>query len=207
MTEALRLCGMVGRMQLKPGSVVVFEGLDATGKSTQLDRLGARSWDEPAPMFVHMPSGLTTITSQIYQLTETAKLQTPLGRQLLHLSCHAENMEALLAARDRGGLVLDRWWWSTVAYGWYGGGLHETVPTEVFRGVIDAVWSAVVPEVVFAFLEPFNDDPWNLPEVRAGYEALVAEHLDAAVRVPQASPDQVAAFIEGELRTRGIMTD
>ena len=38
-------------------------------------------------------------------------------------STHAENINALVQARRRCGVVLDRWWWSTVAYGWFGGRL------------------------------------------------------------------------------------
>jgi thymidylate kinase len=106
-------------MRMRPGSVVVFEGLDRTGKSTQLERLSGLSWKPPGPVFAHMPSGLTSLTSSIYTVTEHEDISSPLARQLLHLACHAENMHALVAGSSQGGLVLDRWWWSTMAYGWY----------------------------------------------------------------------------------------
>lgn len=48
---------MRGETTLRPGVIVVFEGLDATGKSTQLALLQGRLTGEPRPVFAHMPSG------------------------------------------------------------------------------------------------------------------------------------------------------
>jgi dTMP kinase len=110
-------------LRLRPGALVVLEGLDRTGKSTQRNRLAELTWANPTPVFTHMPSGLTSLTADIYHLTEKAVIQSAWARQLLHLACHAENMPAIADARNHGGVVLDRWWWSTVAYGWYAGQL------------------------------------------------------------------------------------
>lgn len=71
-------------MRLLPGSLVVFEGLDKTEKSTQVNALSSLAWDSPAPLRTHMPSGLVSLTESIYQLTETAQIHSPLARQLLH---------------------------------------------------------------------------------------------------------------------------
>ena len=111
------------RLSLRSGSLVVFEGLDRSGKFTQLSALTQLSWAELAPVFTHMPSGLTDLTKGVYRLTEDTPINSPLAWQLLHLACHAENIDAVSQARDSGGVVLDRWWWSTVAYGWHGAGL------------------------------------------------------------------------------------
>jgi hypothetical protein len=71
-------------------------------------------------------------------------------RQLLHIACHAENIRPLADARVRHALFLDRWWWSTVAYGWYGAGLAMSGLNEsVFFGLIESVWSAQQADVVF----------------------------------------------------------
>jgi thymidylate kinase len=51
--------------------MVVLEGLDRSGKSTQMRRLQRLPWLEPAPMFIHMPSGVASLTQSIYRLTET----------------------------------------------------------------------------------------------------------------------------------------
>src|SRR5258708_36870334 len=109
-------------VRLRPGTLIVLEGLDRTGKSPQADALKALRWAEPAPVFAHMPSGLTALTGEIYRLTEHTPITSPLARQLLHLACHAENIDTLARARQTSGVVLDRGWWSTVAYGWSRGG-------------------------------------------------------------------------------------
>lgn len=40
-------------MPLRPGTLVVFEGLDKTGKTTQRDALQAAAWDPPGPLVTH----------------------------------------------------------------------------------------------------------------------------------------------------------
>ena len=149
---------MNAQFTFMPGSVVVFEGLDGAGKSTQLDLLSRRDWGGHPPAVAHMPSGLTGLTSSIYRVTEDEPIDSPLARQLLHLACHAENMPALVSAAAAGGLVLDRWWWSTMVYGWYAHGEGLGVGLDVFRALIDAVWSRVTADVVFLFETPFVQD-------------------------------------------------
>src|SRR5205814_6354238 len=112
-------------LRLTPGSVIVFEGLDRAGKSTQLSML-ARVVEPSSAELVHMPSGTTPFTQGVYSLLERGELVSGLARQLAHLACHAENHQALVAATEVKALVLDRWWWSTVAYGWYGGPVRQS---------------------------------------------------------------------------------
>lgn len=112
-------------LTLRPGTLVVFEGLDRVGKLTQVDALRELNWGAPAPTFAHMPSGSSSLRQAIYRLTEREAIDSPLCRQLLHLACHAESQPFLRAARASGGLILDRWWWSTVAYGWATGALAD----------------------------------------------------------------------------------
>jgi hypothetical protein len=65
--------------RLRPGSLIVFEGLDRSGKSTQVKRLSALDWAAPGPRFTHMPSGMTDLTSSIYSLTENRQISSPAG--------------------------------------------------------------------------------------------------------------------------------
>src|SRR5690349_5361670 len=65
-------------LQLRPGSLIVFEGLDRSGKSTQIKRLSALDWAVPGPGFIHLPSGLTDLTRNIYTLTENSQISSPL---------------------------------------------------------------------------------------------------------------------------------
>lgn len=100
-------------LQLRPGSLIVLEGLDRSGKSTQMNRLSALDWSEPRPGFTHMPSGMTDLSTEIYALTENKQISSPLARQLLHVACHAENIGPLADTRAQHGLFLDRWWWTS----------------------------------------------------------------------------------------------
>jgi hypothetical protein len=77
----------------------VFEGLDRSGKSTQIKRLSALGWAMPGPEFIHMPTGMTDLTRNIYALTENSQISSPLARQLLHMACPAENIGPIAEAR------------------------------------------------------------------------------------------------------------
>ena len=195
-------------MHLRPGALVVLEGLDRTGKSTQMSALQELRWDDPVPVFAHMPSGLTDLTQAIYRLTEAERIASPLARQLLHLACHAENLGPLDLARRERAVVLDRWWWSTMAYGWYAGRVAEHgVDEALFRDLIGTVWAGQQADVVFLFTTPYERDGHNRSEVHEAYELLAAEHPDLTVRVPRLSPVETTAFLVSALRERRISTE
>lgn len=184
---------------------MVLEGLDGAGKTTQVERMKEWGWERP-PTFAHMPSGLTPLTEAIYDITEKQSIGSPLARQLLHLACHAENMDALVAGRDTDGLILDRWWWSTVAYGWFGAQLADTGVDEAsFMGLIGSVWSAVTADVVLVFSNSYTGDPLNLRRVRDGYAQLLNTAGDSAVEIPAADPDRTTDTILQALRERDLL--
>ena len=193
-------------LHLRPGSLIVLEGLDRSGKSTQIKRLSALDWAVPGPRFTHMPSGMTDLTRNIYSLTENSQISSPLAHQLLHIACHAENIGPIADARVRHGLFLDRWWWSTVAYGWYGAGLAGSgLNRSVFFGLIDSVWSGQQADVIFLFMTPHESDRLNRDEVRSGYAALAAGHEAITVAVPPVDPDETTDFILASLRARELL--
>jgi dTMP kinase len=193
-------------LHLRPGSLIVLEGLDRSGKSTQIKRLSTLDWAEPRPGFTHLPSGMTDLTKDIYSLTENSRIRSPLARQLLHIACHAESIGPIADARIRHGLFLDRWWWSTVAYGWYGAGLARSGLNEsVFFGLIESVWSAQQADVVFLFMAPHENDWLNRDEVRSGYAALAEAHEAMTVAVPSAGPEETTGFILASLRARELL--
>lgn len=193
-------------LHLLPGSLIVFEGLDRSGKSTQVKRLSALDWTVPGPRFTHMPSGMADLTRDIYSLTENRQISSPLARQLLHVACHAENIGPIADARVRHGLFLDRWWWSTVAYGWYGAGLARSGLSEsAFFGLIESVWSGQQADVIFLFMTPHENDSLNRDEVRSGYAALASEHNAITVTVPPVGPGETTDFILASLRARELL--
>ncbi|MET9090203.1 hypothetical protein ABZX77_51595 [Streptomyces sp. NPDC004237] len=194
-------------MRLVSGTLVVLEGLDRSGKSTQRAALDRLPWVDPKPLFMHLPSGQSRFTEGVYRLTEEAPISSALARQLMHLACHAENINTLSEARAGGGAVLDRWWWSTVAYGWYGAHLAEQgLDEDTFLGMIDLVWSGQPADVVFLFTTPHEADALNREPVRAGYRRLAAEHSAITVEVPAANPAATTDFLLATLRERGLVT-
>jgi dTMP kinase len=198
---------VTAELYFQPGSLVVFEGLDRSGKSTQLKRLSRLNWAAQGPLFVHMPSGLTALTKRIYALTENENIRSPLGRQLLHLACHAENIASIAEARIQHGLILDRWWWSTVAYGWYAGHLAASgVSESAFLGMIKSIWSGQAADLLFLFMKPFENDELNREEVRSGYMALAKEHPSTTVVVPPGDPEATTGFVLGNLRDRELLS-
>ncbi len=188
----------------RAGAFLVLEGLDATGKSTQLHRLGERL---SGVLTTHQPSGATAVGQTVYELAENATIQSPLARQLLHLASHAEHYRTEIRPALLGGAVLmDRCWWSTVAYGWYGTDLGTIVDLETFLKVAQLPAEGLMPDMVFVFLDPWRADPHNMPSVRDGYESLLERYADRAVRVPPVDASATTTFILDVLEERGLVT-
>ncbi len=191
---------------LKRGSVIVMEGLDKAGKSTQIDRL--RSELEPASTrFAHMPSGFARFSKDVYDILEDSDRRpvSGLAQQLAHLACHAENMPTLAESTRTGALVLDRWWWSTLAYGWYSGALEGAgFSQSQFESLVKNVWAPITPSVVFVFRTPHELDANNRDGVAVGYTTLLAEHHEIGIAIPDLNPDETTEFILHELGSRGL---
>ncbi len=193
---------------IRPGAVIVFEGLDRTGKSTQLERLRS-AVGNGSTVFAHMPSGFTPFTKGVYMALEGATIEerptSGLAQQLAHLACHAESIRELERAVETQSLVLDRWWWSTLAYGWYGGSVEQSGLSEgSFRELIKTIWAPIVPSIVFVFLEPHHVDGNNTEGVEAGYRALIEDHSDLAVVVPSGSEESTYTLVTESLIERGL---
>ncbi len=191
-------------LRLSPGNVVVFEGLDKAGKSTQLQMLKTRV-EEPYARFAHMPSGETAFSQGLYQVLEQDPPSSGLARQLAHLACHCENMPDLVHAAQSHTLVLDRWWWSTMAYGWYAGDVKETGISETaFRELIAQIWAPITASMVFLFLAPHEEDPNNVADVALGYRQLAAQQPAITVMVPTMPPTDTHEYVVTQLRRTGI---
>ena len=193
-------------LALRPGVLVVLEGLDKTGKTTQREEL--RSMLDPeSVVFAHMPSGFVPFTTRVYDALE-ADSEGPtsgLAQQLAHLACHAESINHLVKAVGSKALVLDRWWWSTLAYGWFGGPVKESGLSErSFQDLIDTIWRPVTASVIFVFLEPHQPDGNENDGVAVGYRALVRQCGNVAVPVPSDTPERTHEFIVTTLLDRGL---
>ncbi len=192
---------------LSRGTLIVMEGLDKAGKSTQIDRLRA-VLDPSGTTFAHMPSGFTRFSAGVYSLLED-RGQRPasgLAQQLAHLACHADSMPRLVDSTRDGALVLDRWWWSTLSYGWYSGALDDTAFTyPQFEALVKNVWAPIIPSLVFVFRTPHELDSNNNDRIAYGYTRLLEQHSDVATAIPDLNPDQTTELILSELAARGLV--
>ncbi|WHP18934.1 hypothetical protein [Cellulomonas sp. ES6] len=196
---------MTGRI-LKPGTLVVLEGLDKTGKSTQAALL-KRELDPATTEHVHMPRGFSHFTATTYALLEddACRPSSGVARQLAHLACHAESMPRIVELLRDKAVLLDRWWWSTIAYGWYSGDIPEGgITKQAFMNVVQNVWSPLTASVIFVFDEPYEDDSNNSRPIRNGYRELASEAQALAARVPVAGVAEVTAFMLAELERRDL---
>lgn len=194
---------------LKPGTLIVLEGLDKTGKSTQ-SRALRQILDPASTLHVHMPSGMSTFTDEAYSMLESGFRAPASGvaKQLTHLACHAESVPRLVEALQDRAVVLDRWWWSTLAYGWYSGDFPAAGITEGgFRNLIDSIWSPLSASVVFLFDKPYAPDANNSDPILTGYQELAAVHDTVTVRIPAGEPQDVTKVILAEFRRRDLLSE
>lgn len=200
---------------LKPSQVVAIEGLDGTGKSTIIQGIENACHIDmevpmftPSPMFVHMPSGSTRLGANVYSFTERHKIKDPMARQHLHWASHREEYRrALKPALEAGRTVFfDRFWWSAVAYCWFGNeSVQEDWPLEDFIEVCRRALP-VEPSIVLLFTEPHVEDEHNTAGVREGYEWLETEYKDEhpVVRIPALDSTRQRLAVYDALASHGI---
>lgn len=192
---------------LAPGSVVVLEGLDKAGKSTQVTRM-KQTIDPAGTTFAHMPSGFSGFTAGVYGVLENKDTtpKGPLARQLANLACHSESMPTLVQRTTSGALVLDRWWWSTLAYGWYGKGETDLgIDEQTFRSLIEGIWAPIRADVVFLFLHAYETDSNNADGVAEGYQKIADQSPVTVVRVPQLGERDTHELLVTELNRLGLI--
>jgi dTMP kinase len=113
----------------KRGRFITFEGIDGSGKSTQMRLLAERLRAEGHDVFEAVEPGGTAIGRQIRRILLDAANQDlrPTAELLLYFASRAQNIdECILPALSAGKVVLcDRFTDSTFAYQGYARGLGE----------------------------------------------------------------------------------
>lgn len=109
------------------GYFVTFEGIEGTGKTTQLDRLARRLRGTGADVVVTREPGGTVLGRELRTLLlrPSAEPMSPIAELLLYVTDRAQHLtEVVEPALDRGAIVLcDRYKEATLAYQGYGRGL------------------------------------------------------------------------------------
>jgi dTMP kinase len=119
------------------GLFVTFEGLDGSGKSTQMRMLGERLKAEGYDVIETVEPGGTPIGAQIRRVLLDAGNSeiTPTVELLLYFASRAQNVgQVIRPALGRGAIVLsDRYTDSTLAYQGHARGLGEEIVRELHR--------------------------------------------------------------------------
>jgi dTMP kinase len=195
------------------GLFIVFEGGEATGKSTQASRLsralGARLTREP---------GGTPLGEALRPLAlfESAGAIDPRSELLLMVAARAEHVARVIRPTIESGehVVCDRFSGSTVAYQGYGRGL----PITDVRAACELATDGLDPDLNLLMdldvsvartrrsraddhIESAGADFHH--RVRQGFQALAAEDpRHWAVIDASGDPDEVEAAVRGVLRQR-----
>jgi dTMP kinase len=157
---------------MKQGLLITFEGIEGSGKSTQL-RLAA-DWlkDRGIPLYCSREPGGTEIGAEIRKilLSQKTVALAPFSETLLYLADRFQHItEILLPRLESGDLVLcDRYHDSTVAYQGYARGISLEL--------ISQIWSrsglAIEPDLTLLF----DVDPEI--GIRRSLEKLQEQRLD-----------------------------
>lgn len=151
------------------GALIVFEGGEGCGKSTQAALLG----DHLGALVTREPGG-TTVGERIRdQVLHSAGNITARAEVLLFLAARAQHVdEVILPALERGtDVVCDRFSGSTIAYQGWGRGLRSPA----FLAAVDWAGAGVVPDLTVLL-----SLPWTTARARMSGPADRIEAEDAA---------------------------
>jgi dTMP kinase len=193
---------------------VSFEGLDGSGKTTQVERLRASLEADGREVVTAREPGGTALGEQLRALVLHGDEMTPWAEALLYAAARAELVAAVIEpALARGAdVLLDRYFDSSVAYQGIGRGLglHEVlelnllavggrVPDRTFVLAVDPTRS----------LERLGGSPDRIEResaafherVAAGYEELAALFPERLVLLDGTlDPEELAERIQDELQ-------
>jgi dTMP kinase len=134
------------------GHLIVFEGPDGVGKTT-ISQASAQ-WLNAHGILTELHSfpgqQLGTVGRLIYGIHHDPvgmgiDAISPTAIQALHVAAHVDAIERLLLPALAAGanVVLDRYWWSTVAYGAVAGASREVINGLIAAEV--AAWRGIKP--------------------------------------------------------------
>ena len=108
------------------GKLIIFEGIDRVGKSTLSEELWRQLKNDGVDVVKFSYPGKEdgTLGKLIYDIHHnpqkfSVKSINPLSLQILHIAAHVDLLKnTLIPAYEEGKtVILDRYWWSTIAYG------------------------------------------------------------------------------------------
>jgi len=169
--------------------LIVFEGLDAVGKTTQITRVEKYlNYKSISTSYQHQPRS-SSIGKDVYEILVKNKGKlNHYTEWLLHCASHFQHwQETLLAecSNDKIVVLMDRWWWSAVAYSVFGKGLSKDIVEQLEK----LASRDFIPDLVFYF---YNDKPFKQDDelqnnqddayrnlVNAGYSNLCSQNKNS----------------------------
>jgi dTMP kinase len=158
-------------VEANKGRLIVFEGVDAAGKTTLCKEL-CESLRRECRIVRHCRFPGTrqgTLGELVYRIHHLHNSEfgvptiAPCSLQLLHIAAHIDAIESEIkpALREGEWVVLDRFWWSTYVYG-----LDDGVRELQLQLMIDVernAWGSTLPDIVFLVdsVMPLRDDETN----------------------------------------------
>jgi dTMP kinase len=201
---------------------ITFEGIEGSGKSTQLRRLA--QWLGARAVVTREPGG-TAIGRGVRELLldPANRAMSPMAELLLYFADRAQNVaEVIRPALADGRIVLcDRHVESSLAYQGYGRGL----PLQAIRQLAALATGGLRPDLIVLVEVPVatglarvgrRGDQDRLESevvefherVREGFAALMAEEPARWLRLDGAPPEQaVFATLRRELAARGLVPE
>jgi len=135
---------------------ITFEGIEGSGKTTQIKRLHKVLKDRKIPCLVTREPGATNIGLQIRAilLNQKNKKMDPLAELFLYLADRCQHMnEKIQPALSKGQWVIsDRFWDATVVYQGMARGLQVKLLNQLRPRILDSTW----PDKTFLLDLPVN---------------------------------------------------
>lgn len=151
---------------------ITFEGLDFSGKSTQIKLLADRLQSEKRTVLVLREPGGTPIGEKIRSILLDAQFSgmTAVGEFLLFSASRAQLVENVIKpALALGAVVIcDRFYDSSTAYQGWGRG----IPLEAIRTINELATDRLVPDLTFFIDIPLNEVERRIQERGEGKDRM-----------------------------------
>ena len=182
------------------GHLFIFEGPDGVGKTSLsrsvVDWLNSHGVRSRYVSFPGQDRGtLGKLVYDVHHVPERFGLKSldPTARQMLHVAAHIDTLRRTIGPALDGGetVVMDRYWWSTVAYGRVSSVDEQSIKLMVELEQVH--WGKYSPAMIFLLNRAVPVHPEQPADqysaLQAAYSVLAAEP-DRASRVVKISTDR-----------------